>query len=67
MSFVPRRYIPRQARKFVYTTLKVYFDLLNFLNQEVKLSDLVEIRRHSALDGADELGDEPKEKTTAVL
>jgi hypothetical protein len=56
MSFVPRRYILRQARKFVYATLKVSFELLG-----------VESRKQSALDDAEKPEAEPKEKTTAVL
>jgi hypothetical protein len=67
MSFVPRRYILRQVRKFVYATLKVSFELLNFLDQGVKLGDRVEIRKHSVLDEAEKPEAEPKEKYTAVL
>jgi hypothetical protein len=47
--------------------LKVSFELLNLVDQGVKLGDRVEIRKQSALDEAKEREAEPKEKTTAVL
>ena len=59
MSFVPRRYILRQVRKFVNAKRKVSFELLNFLDKGVKLGDRVEIRQQSALDEAEEPEAEP--------
>jgi hypothetical protein len=47
--------------------LKVSFELLNFLDQGVKLGDRVEIRKQNALDEAEKPEAEPKKKTTAVL
>jgi len=73
VSFVPRRYILRplytkaSAKIHIYAKRKVSFELLNFLDQDVKLGDRVDIRKHSALDEAEKPEAEPKEKTTAVL
>jgi hypothetical protein len=47
--------------------LKVSFELLNVLDQGVKLGDRVEIRKHSALDEAEKPEAEPKVQTTAIL
>jgi hypothetical protein len=55
------------VRKFVYATLKVSFELLNFLDQGIKLGYRVEIRKQSAIDEAEKPEAEPKEKTTEVL
>jgi hypothetical protein len=64
-------YAPRTQYIIINSQIRAYdaediFELPTFRNQELTLDDLVEIRKQSALEGAEKPEPEPKERTMTV-